>query len=329
MKNLCVIALMLTVLPAAVAIGGGSGKTPPGFAPGGPTEPGAQAKPAPLKDLKLIPRRGWTAEYMKGSVEWFVETPSTFIYICSILSTREPKDFADFVRKMQTENDPYGLGYRFAQVTDKGELADGYYVIGPTRLSSDKDPKDSGFAVLRKMGGQQLLFASYRMNDARERKEAMDWCRAATFGGDTKSPKYTFDPKAIGKLQATLPEGWREESTIRDIRSFLKLGDPPLWVFAALHPDPAPKSAEALADLAKKDPALLPNREWVKTMGIGKLPDGFFIVGHAKRADTLQDVIGAVRTIDGKTVLFVGAPAGEAAQRKELLGIIRSATFGK
>src|SRR5262249_30160471 len=90
----------------------------------------------------------------------------------------------------------------------------------------------------------------------------------------------------------------------------------------------APKSAEALAELAKKDPDLFPHRQWVKTIGIGKLPDGFFIVGKGKAFGFEHDTIGAVRTIDGKTVLFMCVPATEAAERKEMLGVVRSAKFG-
>jgi hypothetical protein len=41
-----------------------------------------------------------------------------------------------------------------------------------------------------------------------------------------------------------------------------------------------------------------------------------------------EDTLGAVRTLDGKTVLFLAVPTGDAATRKEQLGIIRSARFG-
>jgi hypothetical protein len=68
-------------------------------------------------------------------------------------------------------------------------------------------------------------------------------------------------------------------------------------------------------------------------MGIGKLPDGgVFIVGKGKgtaQGETdEEDIVGAVRTIDGKTVLFLAVPTGDAATGKEQLGIIRSVSFG-
>jgi uncharacterized protein (TIGR03067 family) len=140
--------------------------------------------------------------------------------------------------------------------------------------------------------------------------------------------KEKFDPDKVRKLQATLPAGWKDDGTILDVRRFFKDGKEKLSVFAILYRDEAPKSAVALADLAKKDPNLFPHRIWIKTTGIGKLPDGFFIVGQGKALGFETDTIGAVRTIEGKTVLFMCVPATEAAARKEMLGVVRSATFG-
>lgn len=140
--------------------------------------------------------------------------------------------------------------------------------------------------------------------------------------------KQVFDPGEIRKLKAVLPDGWKDDSTVLNVRRFLKDGRPRLWVFAILYRGPAPTSAERLADLAKKNPDLFPQREWIKTVGIGKLPDGFFIVGQGKAGGAEEDMIGMVRTIDEKTVLFVGSPADEAGARKEMLALVRSATFG-
>jgi hypothetical protein len=151
-------------------------------------------------------------------------------------------------------------------------------------------------------------------------------CAGPAKGDDKKNDK--FDPGEIRKLQAALPDGWKDDGAILDVRQFFRDTQPKLWVFAALYNGEAPKSAEALADLAKKNPDLFPNREWVKTTGIGKLPDGFFLVGQGKAAGFEDDAIGAVRTIDGKTVLFLCLPAAEAADRKEMLSVVRSAKFG-
>jgi hypothetical protein len=140
--------------------------------------------------------------------------------------------------------------------------------------------------------------------------------------------KDKFDPGKVRKLQDTIPDGWKDDGTILDVRRFFKDGKEKLSVFAILYRDEAPKSAEALAELAKKDPNLFAHREWIKTTGVGKLPDGFFIVGQGKAMGFEEDTLGAVRTIDGKTVLFMCVPAGDAAARKEMLAVVKSAKFG-
>jgi hypothetical protein len=157
-------------------------------------------------------------------------------------------------------------------------------------------------------------------------------------GPDPKAKKEAFDPGAISELQATLPQGWKDDETFVKVRRFMKKdGKEESYVFAVLYNGPAPKTGEALADLAKKkrdlfsaDGAFIPLRWWAKTVGIGKLPDGVFIVGKgtAQGETEEEDLVGAVRTIDGKTVLFLAVPAGDAATRKEQLRIIRGARFG-
>jgi hypothetical protein len=149
---------------------------------------------------------------------------------------------------------------------------------------------------------------------------------SAARADDKKQGK--FDPSKVKTLQATLPEGWKDDGTVLDVRTFYKDGKEKLYVFVALMRDEAPKSAEDLAKLAKTDPTLFPSRQWVKTSGIGKLTDGFFLVGEGKALGFEQDALGVVRTIDGKTVLFTCVPAGDAAARKEMLGVVKTVKFG-
>jgi hypothetical protein len=151
-------------------------------------------------------------------------------------------------------------------------------------------------------------------------------CSLPASADDKKVEK--FDPSKIKTLKVTLPTDWKDDGTVLDVRTFLKEGKEKLYVFAMLYKNEAPKSAEALAELAKKDDTLFPSRIWVKTTGVGKLPDGFFIVGVGKALGFEQDALGVVRTIDGKTVLFTCVPAAEAAARKEMLGIVKSVKFG-
>lgn len=140
--------------------------------------------------------------------------------------------------------------------------------------------------------------------------------------------KDDFDPAKVRALQAELPAGWKDDTTILDVRRFIKDGKDKLAVYAILHRGAAPASAVELAALAQKEPNLFPHRKWLKTKGIGNLPDGFFIVGQGSVMNSEDDTIGAVRTIEGKTVLFLCVPATDAAARKEMLALVRSVKFG-
>jgi uncharacterized protein (TIGR03067 family) len=229
------------------------------------------------------------------------------------------------------------------------------------KLDPSKEPKAIDAAVSRGSANGKTMLGIYKLD-----KDTLEVCW--TTAGETKRPeKFTSkpgpgagtqyakyerkaegkaDPPPIGKkgpevkkdvpaaknvrnLQATLPEGWKDDGTVLDVRRFIKDGKPGLAVFALLARNPAPASAEALAELAKKEPDIFPHRQWVKTVGIGKLPDGFFIVGVCKVMGFEGEMIGAVRTIDGQTVFFTAVPADEAAARKEMLAVIRSVQFGK
>jgi uncharacterized protein (TIGR03067 family) len=184
-------------------------------------------------------------------------------------------------------------------------------------IGTDKRPEE--FATAKRGGGLYNYTVYSRTKDQDEKKPS---------ARDPKSKPEAFDPGAVRKLQATLPDGWKDDGTILDVRRFYKDDKEKWYVFALLYKGDAPKSAEALAELAKRDPSLFPHRQWLQTTGIGKLSDGFFIVGKGQAGGFEDDLIGAVRTIDGKTVLFTCVPAGEAAARKEMLGVVRAARFG-
>lgn len=145
------------------------------------------------------------------------------------------------------------------------------------------------------------------------------WQRVVAEQGAAKAGK-----KDIRKLQVKLPEGWKDDGTIFDERRFIK---GPMIIFFALSKAKVPAKAEELADMAKKNDALLPGRTWVKTTGIGKLPDGVFIVGVGKAMGSEHNAVAGARTIDGQTVLFLGTPADDAAARKAFLELAKSAKF--
>jgi uncharacterized protein (TIGR03067 family) len=184
---------------------------------------------------------------------------------------------------------------------------------------NDKRPKK--FTSRPGVGSGNVYTRYQREKDREESKE-----ESRQPAAKQERPRRAFAPGDIRKLQATLPDGWKDDGTILDVRRFIK---DRLFVFAALYRGEAPRSAEALAALARKNPDLFPHRQWIKTTGVGKLPDGFFLVGQGKAAGFEQDTMGMVRTIEGATILFIGGPADQPAARKEILALVRSARLQK
>jgi hypothetical protein len=53
--------------------------------------------------------------------------------------------------------------------------------VGKFRPRGIREGKDTGFAMIRHVGGHTLLFLCYRINDGTLRQEALDWCKGARF----------------------------------------------------------------------------------------------------------------------------------------------------
>lgn len=130
--------------------------------------------------------------------------------------------------------------------------------------------------------------------------------------------------KDIRTLQVTLAEKWKDDGAVFGVRRFLK---DKFELLAVLHPGKAPAMPLELVEMTKKNANLFPGYVWVKTTGIGKFADGVFIVGNCKAGASAVG-IGVARSVDGVTVLFLGAPADDAAARKEMLAMVKSAHFG-
>jgi hypothetical protein len=162
-----------------------------------------------------------------------------------------------------------------------------------------------------KPGGGSFEYAIYsRTKDQELRKQT------------GKEPSGTG--KDIRTLQVKLAEKWKDDDAFLGVRKFRK---DKTELLAVLHPGKAPATPLELVQMTKKNANLFPGYVWVKTTGIGKFADGVFIIGECK-AGASAGGIGAVRTVDGVSVLFIGAPANDAAARKEMLDMVKSAHFG-
>ena len=92
-----------------------------------------------------------------------------------------PKDLGDFVEKLQKEGDHFIYGLYWTNVTKKGKLPDGYYVVGKLKLKSDKEAKRTGFSIVRDLGGNKVVFECFSVDDDKQLQEAMDICKSAKF----------------------------------------------------------------------------------------------------------------------------------------------------
>ncbi len=167
--------------PAAPATAGSSSTTPE--TPAAPAKP--QASKPKLADLKFTLPEGWEAMFKTGSYEWEIskmpnERPT--IYISKISDSDYPMNLDDFVEKLKTEGDHFQHGLYWDSAADKGDLPDGYYVVGKVKLKSDKEAKDTGLSVVRDIKGLKVVFECFRANDDKERQEALDICKSATPG---------------------------------------------------------------------------------------------------------------------------------------------------
>ncbi len=68
-------------------------------------------------------------------------------------------------------------------VTEKGKLADGYFVVGRVKVKGDTETKRIGFSIVRDIGGERVIFDSFSTyyDDAKLLKEAMDIAKGARY----------------------------------------------------------------------------------------------------------------------------------------------------
>lgn len=179
----------------------------------------------------------------------------------------------------------------------------------------DAKKRPEKFGSTKPGGGvfEYTIYSRAKDKDEKKKDEKKQPAGAAGAGG-----------KDIRTLQVKLAEKWKDDGAAFGVRRFLK---DKTELLAVLHAGKAPATPQELVEMTRNDANLFPGYVWGKTTGIGKFTDGVFIVGDCKAGASAVG-LGVARSVEGATVLFLGAPAGDAATRKEMLDMIKSASFG-
>jgi hypothetical protein len=139
---------------------------------------------SPLQDLKFTLPEGWKAAY-DGVSRWKiapqgpVENPVVLIW--SLPPEQAPRDLIAFSHTLQTSSTLTEGKCILDRATEQGNFADGYYVVGKFFLRADREVKDLGLAMIRKLGGHTLIFECLKINDPERRQEVLDICKSARF----------------------------------------------------------------------------------------------------------------------------------------------------
>jgi len=191
-----ILVLCFTTMIAPVGCGSKPPSASPAVdastgAPGTSATPNTQAKSeappakkAHLQDLALTLPSGWKAEY-DGVYRWKVakNVPPDYplVLIRSLPPEMEPKGLIHLSHTLQTSTALTEGVLILDRSDEQSEFADGYYVVGKFFPRTDKKTRNVGFAMVRSLGGHKLIFACYKINDPAQRREALDFCKAAKF----------------------------------------------------------------------------------------------------------------------------------------------------
>jgi uncharacterized protein (TIGR03067 family) len=145
----------------------------------------AVGKRPKLADLKFTLAKKWEAEFQNATNSWNIVcdgfTPS--IRAQWALPRDYPKNLDDYIDRLQKSGDHFAYGVFWSEVTDKGKLGDGFYVVGKVKLKPDKEAKGIGFSIIRDFDSEKLIFESFSKYYEEDKllKEALEICKSAKF----------------------------------------------------------------------------------------------------------------------------------------------------
>jgi hypothetical protein len=138
-----------------------------------------------LQNLKFSLPDGWKAQFLESPQQWKLQKnlPPDFpeVLMWSLSPEQAPRNLRDFVNTLETSSTLTQGTRVMIRAREQARFGDGYYAAGTFRLRGSRDGKDMGFAMIRHVGGQTLLFECYRINDVNVRQEALEFCKNAHF----------------------------------------------------------------------------------------------------------------------------------------------------
>lgn len=138
-----------------------------------------------LSTLQFDVGLGWNREYLSNENKWVIDKRElkniTRIYVERSPTQIEPATRDAYIKFLQKPDEG---GFIWPNVIDSGDLADGFYIVARIRQATDVTNTrdlDTGFVVVRTIGGDRLRFKCHRVLDDATRAEAMEICKAARF----------------------------------------------------------------------------------------------------------------------------------------------------
>jgi len=140
-----------------------------------------------LKTLQFDVRLGWNPEFLENENKWYVDKREAK-NLTRITIEREPSPpapatldaYMKFLKKPAGDEG----GFVWHEVVESGNLGDGFYIVARIKQAVDftnSRDLDTGFVIIRNIGGDRIRFKCHRVLDNAARGEAMEICKGAHF----------------------------------------------------------------------------------------------------------------------------------------------------
>jgi hypothetical protein len=141
-----------------------------------------------MSKLQATLPEGWKADYNKFLRAWdftkYTPGPNGLNESnrLTVIEEAEPLTADAFAEKLK-EKDFLSIDQVWTEITEKGQVPDGWFIKGVVTAYRDKNEKSRlGLVVVRDVAGVKLRCKSTDLRSEALRKEALDVCRSLKFG---------------------------------------------------------------------------------------------------------------------------------------------------